>query len=117
LALAFFLFVEPFAKPLTKVLPDLPRSTDPATPLYLDRAGLSSGTLALANASRETLGMADMVAQMLQRLPEVLVNESRGAAAAVVENGRSVDLLAHAIRLYHADIGDELDVGDGREGN
>jgi len=116
LALAFLLFVEPFAKLLTKVLPDLPRSTNPATPLYLDRAGLTSGTVALANASRETLRMADMVAQMLQRLPEVLLNESRGAAAAIVENGRSVDLLADSIRLYLADIGDELDVGDDREG-
>jgi phosphate:Na+ symporter len=116
LALVFLLFVEHFAKLLTKALPDLPQNASPATPLYLDQAGLSSGTVALANASRETLRMADMVAQMLQQLPEVLVNESRGAAAAVVENGRSVDLLADSIRLYLADIGDELDMDDGREG-
>jgi phosphate:Na+ symporter len=116
LALAFLLFVEHFSRLLTRFLPDLPRSANPATPLYLDPAGLSSGTVALANASRETLRMADMVAQMLQRLPEVLVNESRGAAAAIVENGRSVDLLADSIRLYLADIGDELDMDDGREG-
>jgi phosphate:Na+ symporter len=116
LALAFLLFAEHFAKLLTKALPDLPQSANPATPLYLDQAGLSSGTVALANASRETLRMADMVAQMLQRVPEVLVNESREAAAAIVDNGRSVDLLADSIRLYLADIGDELDVGSGREG-
>jgi phosphate:Na+ symporter len=116
LALGFLLFVEHFAKLLTKALPDLPQSANPATPLYLDQAGLSSGAVALANASRETLRIADMVAQMLQRLPEVLVNESRGAAAAVVGNGRSVDLLADSIRLYLADIGDELDMDDGREG-
>ena len=116
LALAFLLFAEHFAKLLTKALPDLPQSANPATPLYLDQAGLSSGTVALANASRETLRMADMVAQMLQRLPEVLVNESRDAAAAIVDNGRSVDLLADSIRLYLADIGDELDVGNSREG-
>jgi phosphate:Na+ symporter len=115
LALAFLLFVEPFAKLLTQTLPDLPQSANPATPVYLDAAGLSSGTVALANASRETLRMADMVSEMLQRLPDVLVNENRGAATAIVNNGRSVDQLADSIRLYLADIGDEQDVDSGSE--
>jgi phosphate:Na+ symporter len=116
LALAFLLSVENFAKLLTRLLPDSPPAANPATPLYLDQAGLSSGTVALANASRETLRMADMVTQMLQRLPEVMVNESRGAAPEIVANGRSVDLLGDSIRLYLADIGDEQDVDTDSEG-
>lgn len=116
LALSFLLSVENFAKLLTRILPDLPRAANPAAPMYLDQAGLSSGTVALTNASRETLRMADMVVQMLQGLPEVLVNESRSAATAVVANGRSVDLLGDSIRLYLADIGDEQDVDTNSEG-
>ncbi|HEY2683133.1 MAG TPA: Na/Pi cotransporter family protein [Steroidobacteraceae bacterium] len=116
LALAFLLSVENFAKLLTRLLPEAPPAANPATPLYLDQAGLSSGTVALANASRETLRMADMVTQMLQRLPEVVVNESRGAAPEIVANGRSVDLLGDSIRLYLADIGDEQNVDTDSEG-
>jgi phosphate:Na+ symporter len=116
LALAFLLSVENFAKLLTKLLPDLPAAANPAAPLYLDQAGLSSGTVALSNASRETLRMADMVTQMLQSLPEVMVNESRGAVPAIVANGRTIDLLGDSIRLYLADIGDEQDVDTQSEG-
>jgi phosphate:Na+ symporter len=60
--------------------------------------------------------MADMVTQMLQSLPEVMVNESRGAVPAIVANGRTIDLLGDSIRLYLADIGDEQDVDTQSEG-
>jgi phosphate:Na+ symporter len=110
LALAFLLSVESFSKLLMKMLPDLPLTSNPATPVYLDRAGLSSGTVALSNASRETLRMADMVAQMLQRLPDVLFDGNRSASTPILADGRSVDVLGDLIRLYLADIGDEQDM-------
>jgi phosphate:Na+ symporter len=116
LALIFLLFVENFAKLMCRWFPDRPQAANPATPLYLDPSGLSSGTVALSNASRETLRMADMVSDMLQRLPEVLLNERRVAASAIIENGRSVDLLGDSIRVYLADIGDEQDVDTSRDG-
>jgi phosphate:Na+ symporter len=116
LALIFLLSVEHFAKLMCRWLPDRPQAANPATPLYLDPSGLSSGTVALSNASRETLRMADMVSDMLQQLPEVLLNERRVAASAIVENGRSVDLLGDSIRVYLADIGDEQDVDTSRDG-
>jgi phosphate:Na+ symporter len=116
LALIFLLSVENFAKLMCRWLPDRPQAANPATPLYLDPSGLSSGTVALSNASRETLRMADMVLNMLQRLPEVLLNERRVAASAIIENGRSVDLLGDSIRVYLADIGDEQDVDTSRDG-
>jgi phosphate:Na+ symporter len=116
LALIFLLSVERFAKFMCRWLPDRPQTANPATPLYLDPSGLSSGTVALSNASRETLRMADMVSEMLRRLPEVLLHERRVAASAIIENGRSVDLLGDSIRVYLADIGDEQDVDPSRDG-
>jgi phosphate:Na+ symporter len=38
------------------------------------------------------------------------------AASAIIENGRSVDLLGDSIRVYLADIGDEQDVDPSRDG-
>jgi phosphate:Na+ symporter len=60
--------------------------------------------------------MADMVSDMLRRLPAVLFDEQRLAATAIIENGRTVDLLGDSIRVYLADIGDEQEVDTSRDG-
>jgi phosphate:Na+ symporter len=116
LALIYLLSVDNFARLMCRWLPDRVQAVNPATPVYLDPAGLSSGTVALSNASRETLRMADMVSEMLQQLPDVLFDEQRLAATAIIENGRTVDLLGDSIRVYLADIGDEQEVDTSRDG-
>ena len=53
------------AKLLVRLLPERPASDDPAKPLYLDPAAIGTPAVALANAARETLRMADVVEKML----------------------------------------------------
>ncbi len=95
LALAFLLSVgKAFSKLLTRLLPDPPQAANPATPLYLDQAALSSRHRGAVQCLRvRRCALADMVVQMLQRLPDVLFQGNRNSAPSIVANGRSVDLL------------------------
>jgi phosphate:Na+ symporter len=104
------------ARSLTRWLPDPPTPADPSRPLYLDVAALDTATVALANASRETLRMADMVDSMLRNTLEVICRDDRARAEAVSVNARCVDKLGEAIRRYLADVGDELPLGSQRGG-
>jgi phosphate:Na+ symporter len=107
LACVFLGPVGSLARSLTRWLPDSPTPADPAKPIYLDVAALDSATVALANASRETLRMADMVDSMLRDTLGVLYRDDRVRADAVSATGRCVDKLGEAIRRYLADLGDE----------
>ena len=65
LAVLFMPALPALAGLLERLLPDRPRSDDPSTPRYLDRGSLATPAVALANAARETLRMADVVETML----------------------------------------------------
>src|SRR5882757_1930030 len=114
LALVFLVPVGALARLLTRWLPDPPLSADPGRPVHLDAAALDSATVALANASRETLRIADMIDAMLRDTLDITCRESLGRATAVAA-GRSVDQLGEAIRRYLADIGDQA-LDNQREG-
>jgi phosphate:Na+ symporter len=94
------------ARRLTRWLPDPPAPTDPSRPVHLDVAALDSATVALANASRETLRMADMVDSMLRDTLGVIYRDDRARAESVSATARCVDKLGEAIRRYLADVGD-----------
>jgi len=104
------------ARNLTRWLPDPPAPADPARPVYLDVAALDSATVALANASRETLRMADMVDSMLRDTLGVIYRDDRARAEAVSTTGRCVDRLGEAIRRYLADVGDDQSLDSQRGG-
>jgi phosphate:Na+ symporter len=106
LAVAFLAPVGLLARTLTRWLPDPPAPADPSRPLHLDVAALSSATVALANASRETLRMADMVDSMLRDTLGVIYRDDRARAEAVLAGARCVDKLGEAIRRYLAEMGD-----------
>jgi phosphate:Na+ symporter len=116
LALLFVLPAERMARLLIRVLPDPPKPADPAAPLYLEPAALDAATIALTNASRETLRMADMVKAMLRDALEVLRLGDRRRAAEISRAGRVVDRLGGAIRGYLADLGNEQPLDDEQEG-
>jgi len=116
LAVLFIGPVGTLAQLLTRWLPDPPPLVDPGKPLHLDAAALDSATVALANASRETLRMADMIDVMLRDALKVVCGQSIGRGVAVAAGGRSVDQLGEAIRRYLADIGDEQSLDPQREG-
>jgi phosphate:Na+ symporter len=106
LAAVFLVPVGALARLLTRWLPDPPATADPGRPVHLDAAALDTATVALANASRETLRMADMIDGMLRDTRELIAGASLQRAEAVAAAGRSVDQLGEAIRRYLADIGD-----------
>ncbi len=116
LAAVFIGPVGGLARLLTRWLPDPPLSADPGRPIYLDVAALDSATVALANAARETLRMADMVEAILRDVLGVLRLNDRARAEAVASHNRCVDQLGGAIRRYLADVGDEQTLDNRQEG-
>jgi phosphate:Na+ symporter len=116
LAAAFIGPVGLLARGLTRWLPDPPTPADPSRPVHLDAAALDSATVALANASRETLRMADMVDSMLRDTLGVIYRDNRTRADAVSSTARCVEKLGEAIRRYLADMGDEQSLDSNRGG-
>ncbi len=101
---------------LVRFLPDPPRPVDPAKPIHLEEAALDSASVALANAARETLRMADMFEGMLRGAIEVFRSGDRHRAADISRTERIMDRLGAAIRRYLADIGNEQPPDDEDEG-
>jgi phosphate:Na+ symporter len=101
---------------LIRLLPDPPQPTDPGRPLYLETAALDSATVALANATRESLRMADMVQGMLKNSLEAFHTQNRELASGVSATDRAIRQLGSAIRGYLVAIGSEQTLDDAREG-
>ena len=116
LAVVFLGSVGTLARLLTRWLPDPPAPADPGRPVHLDVAALDSATVALSNAARETLRIADMVESMLRDALEVLKRNDRARADAVAAQNRCVEQLGGAIRRYLADVGGEQTLDNQREG-
>ncbi|MEA3197705.1 MAG: phosphate:Na+ symporter, partial [Gammaproteobacteria bacterium] len=116
LALVFLPTVKRLAALLLRLLPDPPQPTDPGRPLYLEIAALDSATVALANATREALRMADMVEGMLKDSLQVFRAPNRELAAAASTTDRAIRQLGSAIRGYLVAIGSEQTLDDAREG-
>ncbi len=114
LALVFLVPIDGFARLLVRLLPEPPRPDDPGVPQYLDEAALDSPGVALSNAARETMRMADMVERMLKDLVGVFGKDDRARATAISRMDGALDDLGEAIRAYLADLGgDALNEEDG----
>src|SRR6202048_4537327 len=116
LAVLFLPVTDGLAALLVRFLPDPPRPADPAKPIHLEEAALDSASVALANAARETLRMADMFEGMLRGAIEVFRSGDRHRAADISRTERIMDRLGAAIRRYLADIGNEQPLDDEDEG-
>ncbi len=88
------------ARLLARAFPDRPAANDPATPLYLDDAALSTPSVALANAAREVLRMADVVEQMLKGSQSAFAHDDVGRVLAVRRADDVLDTLFDKIQLY-----------------
>jgi phosphate:Na+ symporter len=115
LAVLFIGLLGPLARLCRLLLPALPVS-DPGAPRYIDEAALATPAVALAEASRETLRMADILEAMLRALAEALRHDDRKRAAEIGDLDDRLDRLHKAIKLYLTRIGreDRLDEGDAR---
>lgn len=117
LAAAFLFAVKRSARLLLYWLPDPPRPADPGRPLYLERAAIDSASVALANASRETLRMSDLTGAMLNDTLTLLSSADTAQATAIGANDRATRQLGGAIRSYLVAIGGEQTLEDRREGD
>jgi phosphate:Na+ symporter len=100
LALVFIGLLDPLAWLLVKIFPARKRTTDPRAPRYLEESELETPSLALADAARETLHMADVVETMLRQVMTALMTNDRALAAQVSRMDNTVDGLDEAIKLY-----------------
>jgi phosphate:Na+ symporter len=106
---ALFIFVlGPYARLLERLLPDKAEGADPSEPRYLDPGSLDTPSVALANAARETLRVADTVETMLRGTLEVFQTGDRKRVAEISRLDSIVDRLHSAIKLYLMKISQEM---------
>jgi phosphate:Na+ symporter len=103
-ALAFLPALGPYARLLKRLLPQQAEPPDPGEPQYLDRTALETPAVALANAAREALRMADLLEAMLRSALDDLEAKDRGRVAGTRRMDDAIDCLNHAIRDYLAAI-------------
>lgn len=110
------LFIGPlpwFARVLTRMFPERVAVADPAMPLYLDRSALRVPHLAIANAAREALRMADTVDGMLRGALDVIQTDDRKRVQEIRRMDDVLDRLHEAIKRYLTQINvEDLDEGD-----
>jgi phosphate:Na+ symporter len=83
-----------------RLLPEKVNASDPGSPRYLDEAMISTPSIALAEAVRETLRIVDIVEKMLQQVMAALLANDKQAADLVPQLDDVVDRLEKAVRLY-----------------
>ncbi|MFJ1211602.1 Na/Pi cotransporter family protein [Burkholderia pyrrocinia] len=100
LACLFLPILTPFAGLLGRLLPQRTDPTDPSQPLYLDPAALQIPMVALGNAAREALRLADVLGEMLAGARAVLVVGDRKLIAETRQRDDILDSLNTAIKTY-----------------
>jgi phosphate:Na+ symporter len=107
LAAVFILPLPLVSRMLRRWLPEGAPGADPAQPRYLDRGQLGDPAVAIANAARETLRMADTLETMLRGAGEVLSGGDRKRAPEVKALDDTLDGLNGAIGRYLSDVDHE----------
>ncbi|HSQ11038.1 MAG TPA: Na/Pi cotransporter family protein, partial [Burkholderiaceae bacterium] len=115
LALTFIQFTGRVAKLTERWLPDGRDKETASQPRYLDPLALATPPLALGNAAREAIRLADTVQDMLTGLLTVLRNNDSQLAEVLRKRDDEIDRLYSAIKRYLAQISREaLDTGESR---
>jgi phosphate:Na+ symporter len=106
-AALFIGLLTPMAKLLVRLLPARQAASNPALPLYLDDAALRMPAVALSNAARETLRMADVIEKMLAGTQDTFHGDDRHRVAEMSQMDDVVDRLHEALQRYIAAIARE----------
>jgi len=118
LAVLFLPLLTPYANLLCQWFPKRVDPDDPSRPLYLDTAAREMPIVALGGAARETLRLADVLADMLTDARKVLVTGDRKLIAATRHRDDVLDHLNTAIKTYLTSLdSDELSEADLRRLN
>jgi phosphate:Na+ symporter len=116
LAAIFVWLLDPAAHLLVRAMPERQKKGgDIAWPLYLDEAALDTPYLALTNASREALRVADLVDIMLRRLLPAISGDDADAIKELARIGKALDRLQESLKAYLTQLGtDGLSEADAR---
>jgi phosphate:Na+ symporter len=115
IAVGFLFFTEKIARVAERLLPARPAADDPAKARYLDTSALDTPKLAIGNAAREAMRLADFIEQMLNGMLAVLKTNDRVLAEKIRKMDDIVDDLYTAIKLYLTQVSREaLDEKEGR---
>ncbi|PSS60498.1 sodium:phosphate symporter [Ensifer sp. NM-2] len=105
LVLAFLAW--PFSRLLSKLMlrlvPDEALRDD--APRYLDSAELSAPVVALASATRETLGVGDLIERMLMRTSEAFDQDNLAKLKEIPVLEKRVDTLQQEVKVYLSRLG------------
>ncbi|WLS78645.1 Na/Pi cotransporter family protein [Erwinia pyri] len=96
-------FADPMARLCMRLIGDEKETELRLKPRHLDKSALDTPALALANASRETLRMGDVLEQMLATFSKVVHGELREERE-IRKLDDDVDVLYTAIKLYLAQM-------------
>ena len=115
MAAMFLPVLQPFAGLLVRLLPARPALADPSQPVYLSNAARETPAIALADAAREALRMADVLQAMLRGALDAIDQGDRNRVAATKGLDDVLDRLNRAIKVYLTDLDpDALDDEDNR---
>ncbi|CAM3734496.1 Na/Pi cotransporter family protein [Bordetella sputigena] len=111
-ALVFLPLLVPYAALLTRWLPKRIDPDDPARPQYLDESAHDIPAVALGNASREALRMADMLQTLLVLARAGFKRDNRHRLPQAKQLDTAMDKLETAITLYLATLDRESMTSD-----
>ncbi|AGS22843.1 Na/Pi cotransporter family protein [Rhizobium etli] len=99
----------PFSRPLATLMTRLvPDQAEPDTaPKYLDAHELSTPVIALTSATREVLGIGDLIERMLIRVSEAFERNDAAKLSEIATLEERVDKLQQAVKVYLSKLGRE----------
>ncbi|MDF0659153.1 MULTISPECIES: Na/Pi cotransporter family protein [unclassified Rhizobium] len=98
-------FSRPLATLMARLVPDQPEPDN--APKYLDAQELSTPVIALTSATREVLGVGDLIERMLVRVSEAFEQNHSGKLAEIPALEERVDRLQQAVKIYLSKLGRE----------
>jgi phosphate:Na+ symporter len=99
----------PFSRLLSKLMLRLvPEEAQPDNaPKYLDQGELSTPVVALASATRETLGVGDLIERMLMRAADAFEKDDLAKLKEIPSLEKRVDSLQQEVKIYLSKLGRE----------
>jgi phosphate:Na+ symporter len=106
-AIVFLPFVGVIERLLIRYFPYVCDINDPSQTQHLDERDLATPSVALANATREALHLADQVLIMLQEINELYINNQPARLKLLLDRDNTVDRLYDQIKFYLAKLSQE----------
>jgi phosphate:Na+ symporter len=106
-ALAFIPFVRPWAKLFRFLVKEEEVSVKTFKPVYLDQRVLDTPSLALGQATRETLRMADLAYNVYSRAIDVFLRDDEALRERLIEEDDNIDTLEEAITPYLTNLSEK----------